>query len=395
MEFVEPEDGPLFRLPPDLDDRIWRHPSELGGHQRTLPATTSLRSMLVVAMVSALGASLLTATLVVAVSTLDDPEPAPEPTSGELATRPITSIEAEPIVAVAELARPSIVQLQVRRGLESSSGSGVIFRSDGHVLTNAHVVSGATSVKAMLANGRQLDAAVVGADLDSDTAVVKIEGGPYPAASLGTTTTVKVGQRAIAIGSPLALAGGPSVTAGVVSALHRTVRTRDNKPLFDMIQTDAPISPGSSGGALFDLDGNVIGITTAIAISDTGPDGLGFATPIELARSIAEQLIATGKATHVWMGIEGNDLDGATAHELDLNGGAIVNLVRENSPAARAGLAVRDVIVAVDGRPVASMGTLVVALRSLSPGEGVPVEVMRDGKRHTMNVVVVERPPNP
>src|SRR5437667_282746 len=179
----------------------------------------------------------------------------------------------------------------------------------------------------------------------------------------GSVADLKVGQPAIAIGSPLGLAGGPSVTVGVVSALHRRIEARSGPPLLDMIQTDAPISPGSSGGALLDADGAVIGITTAVAVSEVGAEGLGFATPIDLARSAAEQLIATGKVVHVWLGVAGTDLDPDTAGDLHIDGGALVGQVVDGSPAAKAGLTARDVIVAVDGKTVTTMGALVVELR--------------------------------
>jgi S1-C subfamily serine protease len=160
-----------------------------------------------------------------------------------------------------------------------------------------------------------------------------------------------------------------------------------------MIQTDAPIAPGSSGGALLDDGGAVIGITTAIAVSDVGAEGLGFAVPIDIARSVADQLIKTGKVTNVWLGVEGNDLDGATANDLDVDGGALIGRVKAGSPAEQAGLTPRDVVVAVDGKPVGSMGALVVALRSHRPGDRVTLHVLRDGKRQEMPVTLAERPP--
>jgi putative serine protease PepD len=130
-------------------------------------------------------------------------------------------------------------------------------------------------------------------------------------------------------------------------------------------------------------------------VSDVGPEGLGFATPIDVARSVADELMTTGRATHAWIGIEGNDLDGATAVELDLDGGAIVNSVKDATPAQAAGLAARDVIVALDGKPVASMGALVAALRAHRPGDTVTMEVVRDRKRTTKTVTLAERPANP
>jgi serine protease Do len=286
--------------------------------------------------------------------------------------------------------RPAIVQLKLGR---SGSGSGVLFGADGQILTNAHVVDGASSVTVVLATGREVPAKVIGSDRTSDTAVVKIEGGPFPVAPLGTSADLKVGQEAIAIGSPLGLTGGPSVTVGVVSALHRTVRTRTGESLVDVLQTDAPIAPGSSGGALVDAGGRVIGLTTAVATTDAGAEGFGFAVPIDAARAAAEQLLATGSVVTVWLGVEGSDLDGATALELNVQGGALVERVMADSPAERAGLSARDVIVSVNGKPVTSMGMLVVAVRAHHSGDVCTVEIVRDHEHHGMNVTVAERPP--
>ena len=393
MEFVEPDDEPQpYREPPSPDDRLWRHPSEI-----VVKRAPVRRQLWMVALASALAASVLSTGLAVVAGSLleSDDGVASRPavdTGGVLPGPSIAAGSKADVVAIAERVRPAIVQLRVERG-RSGSGSGVLFRSEGYVLTNAHVVEGASSVSVVLSNGREHPAQVVGFHSDSDTAVVKIEGGPFPVAQLGTTMDLKVGQEAIAIGSPLGLIGGPSVTVGVVSALHRTVRTRGGQPLSDMVQTDAPIAPGSSGGALLDAGGRVIGITTAVAMTDTGAEGFGFATPIDSARSVAEQLITTGKVVTVWLGVEGGDLDGATALDLNVNGGAIVERVKADSPAERAGLAARDVIVGVDGRPVTSMGMLAGAVRAHRPGDVLMLDIVRDRQHHGMKVTVAERPP--
>lgn len=353
-----------------------------------------VRTVWVVAVVAALGASVLTSALVITLT------PTEEVRTGEQAAattsdRAITASQ-EPAVEIAERVRPSIAQIRGQRGSSGVSGSAVLFRGDGYFITNAHVVEGVTNIVVVLASGREAPANLVAADALTDVAVVKAEGGPFTVADLGTAADLKVGQLAVAIGSPLALAGGPSVTVGVISALHRTVRTRaGDQPLFDMIQTDAPIAQGSSGGALVDGTGRVIGITTAMAVTESGPEGLGFATPIDVARSVADELIATGKATHAWMGIEGSDLDGTTASDLNLEGGARLMRVVDDSPASAAGLNARDIVVRVDGRPVSSMNGLVVALRAHRPGDVVAVEVVRDGQRTTKSVTLAERPPSP
>ena len=355
------------------------------------PARFTNRTVWVAAVVAALGASVLSTGLVIALGGVRTREHAADQTITTIASPPATVVEL--VVGIAERARPAIVQIRANRPGSGASGSGIIYRPDGHVITNHHVVDGATTINVVMPNGRELPAKLIGSDADTDTAVVKVDGGPFPAADLGTAATLKVGQTAVAMGSPLALAGGPSVTVGVISALHRTVRTRGStQPLHDMIQTDAPISPGSSGGALLDGNGRVIGITTAVAISDVGPEGLGFATSIDVARSIADELITSGKATHSWIGIEGADLDGSTAHDLNLDGGARVRSVRDDGPAQKAGLAADDIIVGLGGKPVGSMGALVAALRQFRPGDTVSVDIVRNRERSTKSMVLVERP---
>ncbi|MDQ4067895.1 MAG: S1C family serine protease [Actinomycetota bacterium] len=390
MEFVEPDDEPQpYRNPPPPDDRLWRHPSEIGPTR-----SPARRQLWAVGIASVVVASVISTTLAVLAATQlqDDPDAAPPVNTTSVVPVPVAGGARADVVAIADRARPAIVQLKVERG-RTGSGSGVLFRSDGHLLTNAHVVEGATSVAVVLSSGRELPARVIGSDADSDTAVVKIDGGPFPVADLGTAADLKVGQEAIAIGSPLGLIGGPSVTVGIVSALHRTVRTRGGQALMDMVQTDAPIAPGSSGGALLDAQGRVIGITTAVAVTDTGAEGFGFATPIDTARNVAEQLITTGKVVTVWLGVEGSDLDGATALELNVDGGAIIERVKGDSPAERAGLVARDVIVGVDGKAVKSMGMLAVAVRAHRPGDVITLDVVRDKQHHGIKVTVAERPP--
>ncbi|MCA1692239.1 MAG: S1C family serine protease [Actinobacteria bacterium] len=395
MEFVDPDDGPAFRRPPSVDDRLWRHPSELGGAEVATPKLVPFRTVWLVAVVAAVGASALTSGLVIGLDVRsDDPVAGEQAAITRLGGAPAGDTADEPVVGIAERARPTIAQIRASGPGSTVSGSAVFFRNDGHLLTNAHVVEDASSLHVVLSSGRELPARLVGSDPVTDSAVVKVDGA-FAVADFGTAADLKVGQSAVAIGSPLALAGGPSVTVGVVSALHRTVRTRNGKSMFDMIQTDAPIAQGSSGGALLDGNGRVIGITTAAAVSDAGPEGVGFAIPIDVARSVADELMATGRATHAWMGVEGTDLDGALAHDLNLEGAAIVRKVLNDGPAAAAGLAVGDVVTSINGRQIGSMGSLVTALRSHRPGEQVTVEVMRDRQRTMRSLTLTERPPEP
>jgi S1-C subfamily serine protease len=404
----------------DPDDRLWRHPSELNetpwpdsvaGTRGVAPPASDDGGRwrppgglwTVATLAGVIGAVLATGVIAVA-GGLDRPsttvvrpfEQVVMPASSSGAPTALRAVN-DPVVGIAQRLRPTIVQLVVDGDKSHSTGSGVMFRSDGHILTNNHVLDGASSITAIMADGRELRAKVVGGDPETDIAVVSVNvpgGKDATVAPMGSARDLKMGQQVVAIGSPLGLAGGPSVTTGVVSALGREVEPRDGPPLLDMIQTDASIEPGSSGGALVDYDGNVIGITTAIAVSDKGTQSVGFAIPIDIARETADQLIATGKVVHVWMGVEGEDVDAATAGSLSIDGGALVRSVRDKSPADIADLHDRDIITAVDGRPVNSMGALIVALRSRHPNDQVSVTYLRDGETRSCTVTLAVRPKN-
>jgi S1-C subfamily serine protease len=297
------------------------------------------------------------------------------------------------VVSIARDVRPTIVHVLAGDG--APAGSGVVFRSDGLVLTNHHVVANAAGMRVVFADGVESAATVVGSDAQSDIAVLQVENDPpeggYPTALLGTAATLEVGQLAIAVGSPLGLNGGPSVTVGVVSALGREVPTASTR-LVDMIQFDAPVAPGSSGGALVDANGAVVGITTAIAVSDVGAEGMGFATPIDIARSVADQLAKDGHVVHVWLGIEGDDIDAVTSARLGILGGAVVRGIRGGSPADVAGLKPADIIVAVDDEPIRTMGSLMLALRAHEPGDVVVLRVHRLGSVREMKAILREMP---
>lgn len=308
----------------------------------------------------------------------------------------------ESVVAIAERARPWVVNINVetrRPGLfgnqlRQGTGSGVILRSDGHIVTNAHVVQGAESVRVTLANGEELSADVVGADTDTDVAVVKVDRTGLPAAVLGTAGDLKVGELTVAIGSPLGLR--QSVTAGIVSALGRTVdRPEQQAPLVDMIQTDAAITQGNSGGALLDGNGALIGINTAIAASpNVGAEGIAFAIPVDIVQEVAEELIETGQATHPWLGIVGGNIDAETARQFGIGQGARVIEVVSGSPADDAGLEQGDVIVGFDGETITSMDELVVEIRRREVGATVPLEVVRGEQTLELEATLADRPDN-
>jgi serine protease Do len=271
-----------------------------------------------------------------------------------------------------------------------SLGSGVIIDSAGIILTNDHVIRGASAIHVVLADGRKMDAEVIGSDGDNDLAVLKVHAkGPLPAAHLGTSKDLMIGETVIAIGSPFGLA--KTVTTGVVSATGRSFRA-DERVYNDFIQTDAAINPGNSGGPLLDVDGDVIGINTAIFAS---AQGIGFAIPADKVRRIVHEISQFGKVRPAWVGIDGAALTPELARQLqwDRNYGVLVGGVDQNSPAAKAGLQAGDVIAKIAGSPVTDPEDLIVRLRGYPAQSTLSMEVYRAGKLHPLNITAVEYPP--
>ena len=281
-------------------------------------------------------------------------------------------------IRVASEITPTVVSVSQPRG----SGSGVIISRDGVVITNAHVVGASRVVEVGLADGRILRGQVIGRDQTIDVAVVRVEAQNLPAAPLGDSDRLQVGQSAIAVGNPLGLER--TVTSGVISAVNRNPR---GFALDGLIQTDAAISPGNSGGPLVDSRGRVIGINTAV-IAGAGASGLGFAVPINLANDVVQQLLTTGRITRAFVGINYADIGPELARqfELPVREGIIVGRVEPGSPAARAGLRAQDIIVRGNDTPIRSGGDLRQLLRELSPGDQLRLEVLRPSGRTTVTV---------
>jgi len=269
-----------------------------------------------------------------------------------------------------------------------SEGSGIIMRADGYILTNNHVVDDAEKIKVKTRDGKEFEAKVIGTDERTDVAVIKIEGKDLPAAKLGDSDAVKVGQWAIAIGAPYEL--DYSFTVGFVSAKGRSaVFSRTGSAYEDYIQTDASINPGNSGGPLCDIEGRVIGINTLIRGLNRG---IGFAIPINMAKRIAEQLITAGKVVRPWLGIgiealsENKDLQ----EIVGLKDGVVVKEIRPKTPAAGSDLRPADIIVAVDGVKVTTPRELQQQVLSKTIGQKIELEVMRDGKPVKVKVETAE-----
>ena len=309
-------------------------------------------------------------------------------------------IEGTGAVQAAEVARavlPSIVTVEVRSTTEGAfvaeaSGSGVVLTADGLLVTNEHVVAGAAEVRVIFAGGRTYPAEVVGLDAVTDLAVLRIAATGLTPIALGSSENLEIGDPAIAVGSPLGLEGGPSVTVGVVSAFDRQLRTGTDEALFGLIQTDAPITRGSSGGALVDSAGRLIGITAAIGISDVGAEGLGFAIPVELMTIVTDQIIAQGRADHPFLGIKGSTYFRQEADGSTVPAGVAVDEIFKDTAAEAAGVEAGDIILSVAGEPLATMEQLVVMIRFYRVGEIVELEIDRGGVPLTIPVTLMERP---
>jgi serine protease Do len=267
------------------------------------------------------------------------------------------------------------------------TGSGFIIRKDGLILSNNHVVDGAKEIKVILADQKEYDAKVLGRDEKTDLAVLKIdaEGAELPVAELGDSDVLRVGEWVLAIGNPFGLSN--TVTAGIVSAKGRVIGAG---PYDDFIQTDAPINPGNSGGPLFNERGEVVGINTAIFSRGGGNVGIGFAVPVNLAKSLLPDLENLGSVRRGWLGVSIQGLTPELARSLGLDEakGALVADVVAESPAGKAGFARGDVIVRYDGDPVESASALPRMVAATPAGKAVEVEVVRDGKRRDMQVTV-------
>ncbi|MBF0128283.1 MAG: DegQ family serine endoprotease [Magnetococcales bacterium] len=269
-----------------------------------------------------------------------------------------------------------------------SLGSGVIIDEAGYILTNHHVVAEADEIQVRLSDEREFTATVVGRDAKSDLALIQIKAdGKLPVASLGDSDQAEVGSWVVAIGNPFGLEA--SVTVGIISARGRSI---GSGPYDNFLQTDAAINPGNSGGPLFNLQGEVIGINTAIVSRSGGNMGIGFAIPVNMAKSIVKQLRASGRVTRGWMGVRIQTVTKELAEALNLGGqrGALVASVEPKSPAEKAGVEPGDVIVKFDGHEVGRMKELPAIVADSPVNKKVPMEVIRNGSTKTLEVLVTE-----
>jgi 2-alkenal reductase len=341
-----------------------------------------------------------------AVTTLANEESVTNPTQSEPTNTPPLPEEAiealyaqeEAFIAIYERVNPSVVHI----GVGGGQGSGFVYDQQGHIVTNNHVVAGGGQMAVAFADGRVVEAKLIGTDPDSDLAVIKVD---LPAAQLIPVTLadsdqLKVGQIVIAIGNPFGLSG--TMTTGIISSLDRELDGAQYL-IPDVIQTDAAINPGNSGGPLLDLQGRVIGVNSAIRSASNSSSGVGFAVPANIVQAVAPQLIATGSVSHPWLGIVGGTLTPNAIEELGLSGstgGVIISSVVANGPAEAAGLRGGngqglggDIITAIDGRPVQLFQDLLgYIVQHTAVGQTVTLEVLRDGNTITVPLTLGARP---
>src|SRR5512135_62946 len=281
-------------------------------------------------------------------------------------------------------------RLDARPREVSNLGSGVVVSPNGYILTNQHVVEAADEIQVALANGKTVPARVVGADPDTDLAVLKIDARDLPAITFAEPDSLKVGDWVLAVGNPFGV--GQTVTAGIVSALGRThlgINTFEN-----FIQTDAAINPGNSGGALVDASGNLVGVNSAIYSRTGGSQGIGFAIPVSIARKVMEQIIKTGSVTRGWVGVEVQDLNPELAESFSLKSaeGALIAGVLKGGPADVGGIRPGDILVAVNGHAVSDSASLLNLIAALKPGDEAKLTVARKQQSMDLKIQVGRRP---
>ncbi|PUA31447.1 MAG: trypsin [Candidatus Terraquivivens tikiterensis] len=296
----------------------------------------------------------------------------------------MVAIDEDTITSAIEKVIDSVVNVSVVHLLQispfetapvSGVGSGVVFDSNGYIMTNAHVVEAAQRINVTLYSGEVLSGEVIGKDVSTDIAIIKVEREGLQAAKLGDSSKLRVGQFVIAIGNPFGLAGGPTVTTGVISALNRNIQTRFGL-MEGLVQTDAAINPGNSGGPLVNLAGEVIAITTAII---PFAQGIGFAIPINTAKRVADDIISVGYVRRPWLGIIGVSLNPTISayYNFPVDEGVLVYRVAPNSPAHLAGIRESDIIVAIDGESVNSIELLKKKIETKKVGADVEISLVR------------------
>jgi len=316
-----------------------------------------------------------------------------------LGTRDLSSFDEKAVLDILERVSKSVVNISTIKLVHNmfyqavpveGMGSGTIIDAKGYILTNNHVIRGAEKIGVTLWNGEVLEGSLVGSCAVHDTAVVKVKGKDLQAAELGDSDRLRVGQRVYAIGNPFGLAGGPTITSGVISAINRTIESQRGL-VENLVQTDAAINPGNSGGPLVDLEGKVVAINTAII---PFAQGIGFAIPINSAKNCTSEIIRDGVFARPWLGIIGLSLTEEIAryYDLPVDRGVLVTKIAEGSPAEDAGIVAGDTIFSLDDIKVNRIEDLLKEIHKRKVGETVKVFILRRGKEHFFEVTLSKMP---
>ncbi|HVN50141.1 MAG TPA: trypsin-like peptidase domain-containing protein [Acidimicrobiales bacterium] len=403
------DDGSGLRPLPSPDDRLWRHPSEVGAvgglpptappGRAHAPRRTGRGRGIGMGVVWGLFGAAVTVAVLSSIGAFDR---RPANVAVEEVRVPITTT-SDKVQSLTAKVLPSLVRVDTSTASGTVSGTGIVFRTDGYILTTAENVHGAKRITVQLSDGTIVPAKLLGSDASSDVAVLRIARRKMQVAVLAAEDDVVLGEPAIAIACMADRPHTPDVSVGVVSAMGKRISVRDGRSLPDMIQTNVPSTGSDVGAALLDTSGAVIGLvattqahvttaddTTTTALVDGTMATFQYATPISYARQIADELIATGHVVHAWLGVETSDLSGAQQAEIG-QPGARVDRVVPDSPAQKAGLMASDVVVRVDRTRISSSAALVVELRGDRPGQSISISYVRDGTERVTTAKLVNR----
>ena len=378
-----------FTAPIHPDDRLWRHPAEVaagltpGGGTPAITVAPAVKqpSPVAITIIAGLVGATLAVGAVALLGGFDDSMRVRE----QIAVRSMLDDGLSGVTALAEAAGPSVVAVN-----GDSRGSGIVFRSDGSILTTASVVGTARTVEVLVGGETATTAKVVGVDASTDIAVVRVKDLELEPATLGSADGLDVGASILSMGAAETWGSAQTVTTGVVTAKGKRLQVGADDVFVDMVVVDAPLAPGGVGGPVLDAGGAVVGLSHAMQLD--GDNRLSIATPIDHAIDLADDLLDHGRIHHAWLGVESADLTVTRATDTGLAGGAEVKRLFAGGPAAAGGLQIGDVIVAVDGQAIDSVTDLLLGLRDYEPGDPVAIDVIRNGAEISVACTLTERP---
>lgn len=393
---LDPEDNEEFGRPPAPEDRLWRHPSEMAPQATTSnsgPVTFVSRSHLgrpnwVVGILSSFMGAAVTLGVLAALGTFED---RPANTVVEQVQRTLPKQPDTSELAIAQQVIPAVVRVEAAGSGAATGGSAVVVRTDGHMITTADAVDGADTITVTFSDGQTSPAHLVGVDRSTDVAVIKADRTDVPSAVIGQADDLQLGEPTIAIACTSKNPEAPLISVGLVNGISEHI-VSSTSPLYGVIRTNLTLDDkaSSAGAVLIDSSGSVIGVITSRGEDQHRDIPTEFAIPMNLAKSIADELIATGHVTRPWLGVEGTDLT-PQEHDHLGRGGAKVTVVSDGGPANSAGIRAGDVIVSVDGKAINSMADLVVLLRSHKPADVVALGFVSNGEAQVGMATLVDR----